>query len=78
MEQEPEHDSRDARIAWLEEAIASGRYFVPAEVVARSLLRRARLSRSSVSVIEDLLVVLDPVHHLADEPLVVGMHLIGL
>ena len=31
---------RAIRIAWLKEAVASGNYFVPAEVVARSLLRR--------------------------------------
>jgi len=31
---------RTLRIAWLREAVASGNYFVPAEVVARSLLRR--------------------------------------
>jgi anti-sigma28 factor (negative regulator of flagellin synthesis) len=34
---------RSRRIAWLREAIASGRYFVPAEAVARSLLRRLEL-----------------------------------
>ena len=34
---------RAIRIAWLTERVASGRYFVPAEIVARSLLRRLGL-----------------------------------
>jgi len=34
---------RAIRIAWLKEAVASGSYFVPAELVARSLLRRLGL-----------------------------------
>jgi anti-sigma28 factor (negative regulator of flagellin synthesis) len=34
---------RALRIAWLREAVASGSYFVPAELVARSLLRRLGL-----------------------------------
>jgi hypothetical protein len=34
---------RALRLEWLREAVASGRYFVPAEVVARSLLRRLGL-----------------------------------
>jgi anti-sigma28 factor (negative regulator of flagellin synthesis) len=34
---------RALRLAWLREAVASGRYFVPAEVVARSLFRRLGL-----------------------------------
>jgi len=34
---------RTLRIAWLRDAVASGNYFVPAEVVARSLLRRLGL-----------------------------------
>jgi anti-sigma28 factor (negative regulator of flagellin synthesis) len=34
---------RALRIAWLRESIAAGNYFVPAEVVARSLLRRLGL-----------------------------------
>lgn len=34
---------RARRIAWLKEAVDSGNYFVPAEVVARSLLRRLGL-----------------------------------
>lgn len=34
---------RALRIAWLREAVASGTYFVPAEVIARKLLRRLGL-----------------------------------
>jgi hypothetical protein len=34
---------RALRIAWLKEAVDAGRYFVPAEVLARSLLRRLGL-----------------------------------
>jgi hypothetical protein len=34
---------RALRIAWLTEAVAAGRYLVPAELVARSLLRRLGL-----------------------------------
>ncbi len=34
---------RALRLAWLREAVASGNYFVPAEVVARKLLRRLGL-----------------------------------
>ncbi len=37
------HTERAVRIAWLREAVASGNYFVPAELVARSLLRRLGL-----------------------------------
>jgi anti-sigma28 factor (negative regulator of flagellin synthesis) len=34
---------RALRIAWLREAVGSGDYFVPAEVIARKLLRRLGL-----------------------------------
>ena len=34
---------RALRLLWLREAVASGKYFVPAEAVARSLLRRLGL-----------------------------------
>ncbi|HEY7700164.1 MAG TPA: flagellar biosynthesis anti-sigma factor FlgM [Vicinamibacteria bacterium] len=34
---------RALRIVWLREAVASGNYFVPAEVIARKLLRRLGL-----------------------------------
>ncbi len=46
MDGEPEpmeQAHRAIRIAWLKEAVGSGRYFVPAEVIARSLLRRLGL-----------------------------------
>jgi anti-sigma28 factor (negative regulator of flagellin synthesis) len=37
---------RALRIAWLRDEVASGEYFVPAEVVARSILQRLqRLGR---------------------------------
>jgi hypothetical protein len=36
---------RALRIAWIRDEVASGEYFVPAEVVARSLLRRLRRLR---------------------------------
>ena len=40
----PESPSdRALRIAWLREAVDSGNYFVPAEVIARKLLRRLGL-----------------------------------
>jgi len=34
---------RAMRIAWLKEEVASGDYFVPAEIVARCVLRRLGL-----------------------------------
>jgi anti-sigma28 factor (negative regulator of flagellin synthesis) len=39
---------RALRLLWLREAVASGRYFVPAEAVARSLLRRLGLDLSGL------------------------------
>src|SRR3972149_949690 len=43
---------RALRIAWLKEAVASGNYFVPAEVVARSLLRRLELHDQGVGIFD--------------------------
>jgi anti-sigma28 factor (negative regulator of flagellin synthesis) len=47
MEKDPRtHEApadRARRIEWLREVVASGRYVVPAEAVARSLLRRLGL-----------------------------------
>jgi len=47
MEREaPKSESRAERalrLLWLKEAVASGDYFVPAEAIARSLLRRLGL-----------------------------------
>jgi anti-sigma28 factor (negative regulator of flagellin synthesis) len=38
-------ETRALRIAWIRDEIASGAYFVPAEVVARSLLQRLQRIR---------------------------------
>ena len=47
MEEKPKKPESPAeralRLAWVREAVASGNYFVPAEVVARRLLRRLGL-----------------------------------
>lgn len=83
MEREPPKSESPAerayRIAWLSERVASGDYFVPAEVIARSLLRRLGLELLDLQpVVEDFLVVLNRVYDLAHESLVGGVQLITL